>query len=378
MNGLGAICLETRAVLCNECGKCASACPIAVHDAAFSPRRLLNAAVQGRPEDLLEDGRLWQCLTCGHCEARCPMQVRTAAFAQRVRASARGAGRDGRCSHGGALRAMMLWMGTEPSSQNRLAWVPGDLEVAEQGEVAYFVGCLPYFDAFFEDIDARSLDIARSAIRILNHVGIVPALMADERCCGHDLLWEGDEAGFERLAQRNVAAIEATGARTVVTSCAECARTLKLDYAERGLRGVEVLHMSELVRQKLAEGELKPRGTHEVVTYQDPCRLGQHLGVTDAPREILSSIPGLEFRELSPSGAEGTCCGTSAWTNCDACSRSVQEGRLEAARRAGASTLVTACPKCAIHYKCTMAGGMDPDLPEIRIRDLEEVVADSL
>ena len=35
------------------------------------------------------------------------------------------------------------------------------------------------------------------------------------------------------------------------------------------------------------------------LTFQDPCRLGRYLGVYDQPRKTISSIPGIEFREMA-------------------------------------------------------------------------------
>jgi Fe-S oxidoreductase len=88
------------------------------------------------------------------------------------------------------------------------------------------------------------------------------------------------------------------------------------------------------------------------LTYQDPCRLGRHLGVVDAPRRVLSSMPGATLVEMGRSGRDALCCGTSGFIHCNAASRELQERRLAEAARTGADTLVTACPKCLIHFAC--------------------------
>jgi Fe-S oxidoreductase len=46
------------------------------------------------------------------------------------------------------------------------------------------------------------------------------------------------------------------------------------------------------------------------------------------------------------------CCGTSAWTECSSCSKTMQIERLQEAMQTGAQTLITACPKCQIHLTC--------------------------
>ena len=87
--------------------------------------------------------------------------------------------------------------------QNRLNWVNGDLKIAEKGEVLYFVGCAPFFDVFFSDLEVKTLDAAKSVVKLLNAVGVEPVLMPNERCCGHDLLWSGDRENFLKLAEHN-------------------------------------------------------------------------------------------------------------------------------------------------------------------------------
>jgi Fe-S oxidoreductase len=46
------------------------------------------------------------------------------------------------------------------------------------------------------------------------------------------------------------------------------------------------------------------------------------------------------------------CCGTSAWMECSSYSKAIQTERLQEAIQTGAQTLVTACPKCQIHFAC--------------------------
>ena len=378
MKTLDSVIQSSRASLCYECGKCTSHCPIARTQSGYSPRSTMSSVVQGRSENLVADEGLWHCLTCGLCEAYCPSEILYTAFTQQFRVAAREAGCSGWCSHGGALQSMMKMMGASDIRQNRLDWVTDDLETATAGDTIYFVGCLPHFDAFFEDIEADSLNIARSTIRVLNAIDIVPVLMEDERCCGHDLLWEGDEPGFELLARRNLEAIAATGAKRVIASCAECARTLKIDYERFGGAGVEVAHLSEVVAEKVATGELILNGPDRVVTYQDPCRLGRHLGVYDAPRTVMNGIAGTDLHEMRENRKNAVCCGTSAWTDCNVDSMQIQKRRLESARQTGADVLVTTCPKCAIHYKCVQAGTDYDSESAIEIRDLQELVAESL
>jgi Fe-S oxidoreductase len=50
------------------------------------------------------------------------------------------------------------------------------------------------------------------------------------------------------------------------------------------------------------------------------------------------------------------CCGTSAWMECSSCSKAIQTERMQEAIQTGAQTLITACPKCQIHFTCAQSG----------------------
>jgi Fe-S oxidoreductase len=373
---------KSKAYYCLECGKCTAVCPIARPYGDFSPRRMASMAITGAYEPLIEYDRLWACLTCGLCGERCPSDVSYGGFVRLVRAQARRSGFTGICSHGGTLQSLMHMMGQDRFRQKRLDWVPEDVKwKPNQGEVLYFVGCLPYFEAFFSDLGAKPLEAAKGTLRLLNRMGIEPALLEDERCCGHDLLWSGDTEGFKALARKNAELIEASGAKMIVTSCPEGLRTLKADYPKMVGLNVEVKHISEVIAEKLKEGVISFRQDGEKpvrVTYQDPCRLGRHLGIYQAPRTVMEAIPGLELREMPRSGNLAICCGTSSWMNCDITSKALQTERLKEAHETGSELLVTACPKCEIHFKCTLKDNvLGPD-ENLEIVDLATLAAQSL
>jgi Fe-S oxidoreductase len=114
------------------------------------------------------------------------------------------------------------------------------------------------------------------------------------------------------------------------------------------------------------------------VTYQDPCRLGRHLGVYEAPRTALGAVPGVELVEMRRSGPRALCCAGSAWSSCDRHSKAIQVERLREARATGAEVMVTACPKCQIHLRCAMRDPKLGDEIRIELRDVAEVLAAAL
>jgi len=269
-------------------------------------------------------------------------------------------------------------MMTNPDmKQNRLDWLQGNLETSDDSDTLYFVGCMPYYDPIFKNLEVEGVEIAQAAVKILNYLGIKPQVLADERCCGHDQLWQGDIENFQALAKLNVEHIKISGAKRIVTTCPECARTLKLDYPQYlEDHGLEVLHLTELlVKSDIDISNISPAGLH--VTYQDPCRLGRHLGVYDAPRQVMNDL-GFELTEMGRHAEASLCCGTSNWSSCGQVSKNIQVERLEEARSTNADLLVTTCQKCQIHFKCAQN---DPLLGEdlsIKIRDLTTLIAEGL
>jgi heterodisulfide reductase subunit D len=368
---------QNRAYYCLECGKCTAVCPISRREAAFSPRSMVEAAISDRGRELLQDGRLWSCLTCRRCSQICPSGVRFSEFTRGVRAVARSVEQEGHCSHGETIQTWMRMMADPELKQNRLEWLDGELRTSTDSDTIYFVGCLPHYDVLFNKIGAQGLEIARSAVKVFNHLGIEPIILADERCCGHDLLWEGDVENFRKLAELNVTLLRETGAQRIVTTCPECAYTLKVDYQALGGLDMEVLHISQFLAQKLEAGELELEELGGQVTYQDPCRLGRYLGVYDEPRRVMAAL-GLELAEMEYHRGRALCCGTSAWTHCGATAKSIQVDRLREARATGAETLVTACAKCQIHFRCAMDDTHLGDEIRIEVKDLVTLMAEAL
>lgn len=369
----------TGALSCLECGKCTAVCPISRLGETFSPRSVMTLIVGGEYESLPADGRIWECLTCGQCQPRCPHNIDFSVFCRKVRREAVMGGNAGVPSHDGALHYIMKLQSHDNLEQKRLEWIPKNAKVKSEGAVLYFVGCLPYYDAYFDHLDLGMNKIGESTVKILNSLDIEPVIMGNERCCGHDLLWSGDEENFLKLARHNVEAIKKTGAKKILFSCAECYRTLSREYAEFvGPLGIEMQHMAEFMDEQMAAGLLDFKQNGGSLTYHDPCRLGRQMDVIDAPRRVLANLSGEGFTEMERSGKGSVCCGTSSWMNCSMTSKRIQSGRLAEAGATGAGTMVTACPKCRIHFECTKT---DPNLPKesrIEIKDLTVIAAEAL
>ncbi len=378
MTDIKRIITETSAYSCLDCGKCTIACPVSHYDPDYSPRKLVYSALSDGTS-LLKNGRLWSCITCSICEERCQSGVQYTDLVRSLRAEAFGLGETGECTHGGALQALMHVMSAKSLRQNRLGWVDKSLKTTAKGEILYFVGCQPYFDVIFSDIGVKSIFTAKAAVKLLNQMDITPALMRNERCCGHNLLWAGDLEGFTKLARHNLKEISKTRAKRVVTTCPEGYLTLKEEYPRYfGSLDFEVVHITHMLAEAVADGRLQFHRTPKKVTYHDPCRLGRFSGIYDEPRAIIEAIPGVELLEMPHNRAGALCCGTQAWINCGSINKQIQAERLREAKATGAEILLTSCPKCQIHLKCAIH---DPNLGEdlqIEIEDITSFAARAL
>jgi Fe-S oxidoreductase len=165
-----------------------------------------------------------------------------------------------------------------------------------------------------------------------------------------------------------------------VTTCPECARTLKLDYPKLvGDHGLEILHLTQLLYRNVSALELIDRNVNSPhrATYQDACRLSRHLGIYDEPRALIKAA-GHELIEMERTRHASLCCGTSGWTACGRVSSNIQAERLREAKTTGAHLLVTTCVKCQIHFRCAQAGTKGSHAVDIQIQDLTTLLADRL
>ncbi len=339
---------------CMECGVCTGSCPVSRELPDFSPRQMIKRVLMDRDETVLRSKELWACLTCARCSSRCPAQIDFPEFARECREIARKEENVPQLTHNGTLQAISS-LHTRNISQKRTDWAKEAGKFHAKGDHLYFVGCAPYFDAALK-YGHGSLETVTSVLKLLNRMGIEPAISDDERCCGHDALWSGNEANFRKLASLNLEMIAGVGAKTVLFSCPEGYTTFKTEIPKYfGELPFEVLHVSEFFAREMPGAGLtfKPAENGDsTVTYQDPCRLGRKAGIYEPPRDILKLIPGLKLEEMPLNRENSVCCGTSAWIECSSCSKSMQLTRLTEAVETGATTLITACPKCGIHLSC--------------------------
>lgn len=365
---------------CVECGKCTSLCPVAKINPNFAPRLIVVKAQAGMEDEVKADKDIWSCVTCEICNDMCPYEVDFSGFIQRMRGEAVGMGNAPVCSEAGAIHTMQRLTGMG-QKQNRLQWLTDDLKVKDKGDVYFFTGCAYQLGILFKDKAEELKRVPASVVKILNAAGIEPVVSNDEVCCGHDLIWSGNEAVFKKLMKKNVETIKASGAKTVVFSCAEGFRTFSIDYQDfLGDLPFEIKHISEYLLDLIKQGKLEFKDSNVKVTYHDSCRLGRHMGVYEQPREILEAM-NVELVEMPNIEEKAICCGVNAFANCNEVSRKMQLDRLLEAKSTNTTAMLTFCPKCLIHYNCLLKMEKRPaelDKAEINVRDFSNFIAENL
>jgi len=365
---------------CQDCGKCSSACPLTLVGKTFSPRAMAAAIIGGNVDSPSIIRDVWSCLTCGLCYDRCPSAVDFPEFIRDMREVQKEAGSNGNEAHGGFFQSLMRTMTSPDLKIQHWQWLPSDVRTDSASKQLFFGGCAPYFDTFFKHhLGAATKDILADSLRVLNFFDIYPALLNEERCCGHDLIWSGDRKNFLKLAKLNVAAIKDMGIEEVITACPECYRTLVHDYPQHGVSlDFKVTHIFDLLDKEISKGAVGFETLHRKLTFQDPCRLSRLENRADLPRKLISRLHPKGFEEMNEHGVSALCCGNCAWAGCDSYSKALQVKRLRQAKSTGSDLLVTACPKCQIHLLCAMEDPFVGNEIRMEMMDLTSVIAKTI
>jgi Fe-S oxidoreductase len=268
---------------------------------------------------------------------------------------------------------MHPWVG---STRDREEWFE-DLDVKRLGdgksaEWLFWVGCTGAM------ID-RNVKVTRAVAKVLRAGGVDFAVLGSEECCtGDPARRVGGEVTFQVCAKTNLETLERYGVRKIVTACPHCFNTLKNEYPDLGGK-FEVVHHSELIAELVRSGRLQLPKTLDSLTYHDPCYLGRHNEVYDAPREVLRALStDGGFEELPRNRSRALCCGSGggfAWMDDDPKTR-INRMRVEEVKASGAKTAAVSCPFCMQMFEDALAA-VDPER-STRAMDIAEIVAEAL
>jgi Fe-S oxidoreductase/FAD/FMN-containing dehydrogenase len=268
-----------------------------------------------------------------------------------------------------------IWAGYR---KNRHEWFPEDL-IAEHGpgkqsKYVYFAGCTA---SYVEH------DIGIASVRLLHdaHVDFT-SLGQKENCCGTPMLVAGKWNLFAETMKKNIAAVKAAGADTVISSCPACDMMWRHVYPEWSRKlGVDyditARHYSEVLSEKIRSGEFTfpDRGREPItVTWHDSCHIGRVSGVYEPPRDIIKAIPGMNFVEMEFNHEKAHCCGSvlTLIKEPDVAAEIGKE-RLEEAVDAGASKVGALCPCCEFQLRVSA----DTKQMPVEVVDLARMAAEA-
>jgi Fe-S oxidoreductase len=324
---------------------------------------------------------LWSCTTCGACVEQCPVDIE-------------------HIDHIVDMRRYQVMMESEfpselgvlfknleakgnPWGQNakdRTNWIDEvdfdvpvfgqDVDSFDGYEYLFWVGCA----GAYED---RAKKTTKAVAELLSIAGVKYLVLGEgETCNGDSARRSGNEFLFQQLAAQNVETLNDLFEgvervdRKVVVTCPHCFNTLGREYPQLG-GNYTVLHHTQLLNRLIRDKKLVPVSpVSQDITYHDPCYLGRHNKVYDAPRELIGAS-GAKLTEMPRHADRGLCCGAGGarmWME-EHIGKRVNHERVEEALDTGASKIATGCPFCRV----MMTDGVD-DRAEAMGKEKAEVL----
>jgi Fe-S oxidoreductase len=395
------------AYACIQCNRCQDVCPATATGKSLSPAALeinkrmeLNdlaaqqnpfaftpAPFEGNspsPHPLLQFAlspeAAWACTTCGACMEVCPTQneqmldiidirrnqvMIEGEFPSQLQTAFRG-----------MERAQNPW---GINHEQRLAWADG-LAVKTTDEnptpdVLYWVGCAASYDP-------QAQKTARAFVELLTHAEVNFAVLGKKECCtGDSARRAGNEYLYRQLADKNVSTLNTVKPKLIVASCPHCMNSIGHEYKQIG-GDYKVLHHTEYLETLVANKKLTPTPSEATITYHDPCYLGRHNGVYEAPRNLLN-ILGNGTIELPRNRENAFCCGAGGaqfWKEEEPGDERISDNRFREVQQTlafatGEKVLAVGCPFCKSMLGSTPSKA---DSEDIAIKDVAELLLEGV
>ncbi|TLZ53191.1 MAG: (Fe-S)-binding protein [Methanobacteriota archaeon] len=381
---------------CNMCGYCVPVCPpyqeIGWESAAprgkvyfmknvemrspldrilRRPTKMRDFAGRATQEALDFTRAVYECTGCGACEAVCHAEIPFDGFWDDVKEWLVNEGYGPLPEHRQMLKNVETTKNLPGKDNERRGdWFKeaGGVQ-SDQPEVLFWVGCAASFER---------QSIAKAVVKILNAGNVRYRVLGREEWCSGGPIARigGGDYVKKTLMPHNMEAVEGTGAKALVTACAECYRAWTKDYRRYGGNPpFAVFHISQYIEKLVKEKRLKfTKKLDRKVTLHDACQLGRVCGQSEPPRNAMKYLQGVVQLEMFHNRDTTLCSGAHGGFR----EAFPQEAASLAARRqaeardVGAQLMVTTCPRALAHMNEVKRGRA------LDVVDLAELAAEHL
>jgi Fe-S oxidoreductase len=224
-----------------------------------------------------------------------------------------------------------------------------DVDSFDGFEYLFWVGCAGAYDD-------KAKKTTKAVAELLAIAGVKYLVLGTgESCNGDSARRSGNEFLFQQLAAQAVETLDGlfegveTVDRKIVVTCPHCFNTLGKEYRQLG-SNYTVLHHTQLLNRLVRDKQLVPvTPVSQDITYHDPCYLGRHNKVYEAPRELIGAA-GANLTEMPRHADRSFCCGAGGarmWME-EHIGKRINHERVDEALATNAATIATGCPFCRV------------------------------
>jgi len=319
---------------------------------------------------------LYSCVTCGNCEKQCALEIKDDLL------NIFEAAKSELVSEGlipppvrDYFKAISINGNPYKEPQNeRGKWAEGtDIQTFSDQEYLFYVGDVGSYDE-------GGKKMAKFVGVLLKEIGLSIGILGnEEKSDGNDVKALGEKWLFQQLAEDNIRKFNEMGVKKIITLDPHAFNAFTNDYPKLG-GNYEVWHYTQILAMLIKNKKIPISEYRVKVTYHDPCYLGRHNDVYNAPREILENIPGLELMEMNRNRENAFCCGGGGgnfFTDIlGVGEESPSRIRVREALDTGAEILAVACPLCSkMLDDAVKAEGLEE---KIKVQDVAEIVKQAM